>query len=338
MEGEAVVENKRIIFKGYIDGIPKETDMEVKSGGEGVGRSGGEEPLPLLRSLHARAHAPILRLLHPPFPSRLGFGVSRVVDSDHPDFSAGDIVTGITGWEEYSVITRTQQLMRKILRQDDIPLSYYVGLLGMPGFTAYAGFYEVCSPKKGDYLFVSAASGAVGQLVGQLAKLHGCYVVGSAGTNQKVDLLKNKFGFDEAFNYKDEPDLDAALKRYLPKGIDIYFDNVGGSMLDAALLNMRVNGRIAVCGMVSEKSLSNPRGIHNLSNLIYKRVRMQGFLQSDYLHLMPRFLEDVGQLYKQGKIAYVEDMSNGLESAPAALVGLYSGKNVGKQVVCVCPE
>ncbi|XP_052186922.1 2-alkenal reductase (NADP(+)-dependent) isoform X3 [Diospyros lotus] len=267
-----------------------------------------------------------------------GFGVSRVVDSDHPDFSAGDIVTGITGWEEYSVITRTQQLMRKILRQDDIPLSYYVGLLGMPGFTAYAGFYEVCSPKKGDYLFVSAASGAVGQLVGQLAKLHGCYVVGSAGTNQKVDLLKNKFGFDEAFNYKDEPDLDAALKRYLPKGIDIYFDNVGGSMLDAALLNMRVNGRIAVCGMVSEKSLSNPRGIHNLSNLIYKRVRMQGFLQSDYLHLMPRFLEDVGQLYKQGKIAYVEDMSNGLESAPAALVGLYSGKNVGKQVVCVCPE
>ncbi|XP_052186923.1 2-alkenal reductase (NADP(+)-dependent) isoform X4 [Diospyros lotus] len=266
-----------------------------------------------------------------------GFGVSRVVDSDHPDFSAGDIVTGITGWEEYSLITRTQQL-RKIQRQDDIPLSYYVGLLGMPGFTAYAGFYEVCSPKKGDYLFVSAASGAVGQLVGQLAKLHGCYVVGSAGTNQKVDLLKNKFGFDEAFNYKDEPDLDAALKRYLPKGIDIYFDNVGGSMLDAALLNMRVNGRIAVCGMVSEKSLSNPRGIHNLSNLIYKRVRMQGFLQSDYLHLMPRFLEDVGQLYKQGKIAYVEDMSNGLESAPAALVGLYSGKNVGKQVVCVCPE
>lgn len=345
MEGDAVVENKRIIFKGYIDGIPKETDMEVKSGGGKMAArgSGGVVVKNLYLSCDPYMRGRMRQFYDsyiPPFlPGSVleGFGVSRVVDSDHPDFSAGDIVTGITGWEEYSLITRTQQL-RKIQRQDDIPLSYYVGLLGMPGFTAYAGFYEVCAPKKGDYLFVSAASGAVGQLVGQLAKLHGCYVVGSAGTNQKVDLLKNKFGFDEAFNYKEEPDLDAALKRYLPKGIDIYFDNVGGSMLDAALLNMRVNGRIAVCGMVSEQSLSNTQGIHNLGNLIYKRVRMQGFLQSDYLHLMPRFLEDVGQLYKQGKIAYVEDMSNGLESAPAALAGLYSGKNVGKQVICVCPE
>nr|DAD25131.1 TPA_asm: hypothetical protein HUJ06_026595 [Nelumbo nucifera] len=265
-----------------------------------------------------------------------GFGVSRVVESDNPNFKPGDLISGLTGWEKYSLITRTAQL-RKI-QQDDIPLSYHVGLLGMPGFTAYAGFYEVCSPKKGDYVFVSAASGAVGQLVGQLAKLYGCYVVGSAGTSQKVDLLKNKLGFDEAFNYKEEPDLNAALRRYFPQGIDIYFDNVGGPMLDAVLLNMRPHGRIAICGMVSQQSLSQTEGIHNLFMLIAKRIRMQGFLQSDYLHLFPRFLELIISYYKQGKIVYIEDMNEGLESAPASLVGLFSGKNVGKQVICVARE
>ena len=128
---------------------------------------------------------------------------------------------------------------------------------------------------------------------------------------------------------------DRNINRYFPQGIDIYFDNVGGEMLDAALVNMRIHGRIAVCGMVSEKDLSNTRGIRNLYNLITKRIRMQGFLQSDYLHLYPRFLEDVISLYKQGKIVYIEDMNEGLESAPSAFVGLFSGRNVGKQVIRV---
>ncbi|PIA40143.1 hypothetical protein AQUCO_02500092v1 [Aquilegia coerulea] len=263
-----------------------------------------------------------------------GFGISKVVDSDDPNFKIGDLVTGFTGWEEYSLMQKTEQL--KKIQPEDIPPSYYVGLLGMPGFTAYAGFYEVCSPKQGEYVFVSAASGAVGQLVGQLAKLHGCYVVGSAGTNQKVDLLKNKLGFDEAFNYKEEPDLDSALKRYFPQGIDIYFDNVGGSMLDAALLNMKIHGRIAVCGMVSQVSYTE--GIKNLFALITKRIRMQGFLQSDYIHLFPKFLEFITSNYKQRKIIYIEDMTVGLENAPDAFAGLFSGKNVGKKVICITHE
>lgn len=266
--------------------------------------------------------------------------MSRVLHSKNHNFKAGDVVAGLTGWEEYSVIHNTGQL-RKIQQDDDsvpLPLSYYVGLLGMPGFTAYAGFYEVCAPKKGESVYVSAASGAVGQLVGQLAKLHGCYVVGSAGTSQKVELLKKKLGYDDAFNYKTESDLDAALKRYFPKGIDIYFENVGGAMLDAVLLNMAIHGRIAVCGMVSQHSMSSWHGIHNLFTLISKQVRMQGFLQSDYLHLFPRFLEDVTAYYKQGKIVYIENMNEGLESAPAAFVGLFSGENVGKQVVRVASE
>ncbi|GFS43045.1 zinc-binding dehydrogenase family protein [Actinidia rufa] len=368
-------------------GIPKETDMEIKVGGSS--RTAKERPKGalLVKNLYLSCDPYMrgrMRQFHdsyiPPFvPGSVieGFGVSRVVHSDNPNFKTGDIVTGMTGWEEYSLIQEPQRL-RKIQQDDDIPLSYYVGLLGaLPEMgtsccfngwigahgllttdvyrqgrthdlnlgTAYAGFYllmpdfyEVCSPNKGDCVFVSAASGAVGQLVGQLAKLHGCYVVGSAGTDQKVDLVKNKFGFDEAFNYKEEPDLDAALKRYFPQGIDIYFDNVGGAMLDAALGNMRVHGRIAICGMVSEQNLFKPQGIHNLFHLISKRVTMRGFLQSDYLHLLPRFLEDVISYYKQGKIVYIEDMSRGLESAPAALAGLYSGKNVGKQVVCVARD
>ncbi|CAK9134617.1 unnamed protein product [Ilex paraguariensis] len=129
-----------------------------------------------------------------------------------------------------------------------------------------------------------------------------------------------------------------SLNRYFPQGIDIYFDNVGGAMLDAALLNMRIHGRIAICGMVSQHSLSDLQGIHNLFSLITKRTRMQGFLQSDYLHIFPRFLEDVTSLYKQGKVVYIEDMHKGLESAPAAFVGLFSGENVGKQIICVAHE
>ncbi|CDP04138.1 unnamed protein product [Coffea canephora] len=342
MVGE-MVENKQVIFKGYIEGVPKETDMELKVGNmiklEAPKGSGAF----LVKNLYLSCD-PYMRgrmrdfqgSYIPPFnPGSVieGFGVSEVLDSDNPNLRPGDLVSGLTGWEEYSLIYKTEQL-RKI-EPDDIPFSYYVGLLGMPGFTAYAGFYEVCAPKKGDYVFVSAASGAVGQLVGQLAKLHGCYVVGSAGTSEKVDILKNKLGFDEAFNYKEEQDLDAALKRYFPEGIDIYFDNVGGAMLDAALLNMRIHGRIAVCGMVSQHSISSPEGQHNLLALISRRIRMQGFLQSDYLHLFPRFLENVISLYKEGKIVYIEDMHEGLESGPAAFVGLFSGKNVGKQVIRV---
>ncbi|GMY32957.1 2-alkenal reductase (nadp(+)-dependent) [Fagus crenata] len=208
----------------------------------------------------------------------------------------------------------------------------------MPGMTAYAGFHEVCSPKKGEYVFVSAASGAVGQLVGQFAKLFGCYVVGSAGSKEKVELLKNKFGFDDAFNYKEEHDLDAALKRYFPEGIDIYFENVGGKTLDAVLLNMRVHGRIAACGMISQYNLDQPEGVKNLMCLIYKRIHMQGFTVRDYYHLYPKFLDIVLSYIKEGKIVYVEDIAEGLESGPAALVGLFSGRNVGKQVVVVARE
>ncbi|KAF5942263.1 hypothetical protein HYC85_019905 [Camellia sinensis] len=205
----------------------------------------------------------------------------------------------------------------------------------MSGMTTYAGFYELCSPKQGEYVFVSAASGAVGQLVGQFAKLSGCYVVGSAGTKENVDLLKNKFGFDEAFNYKEE-DLEAALKRFFPNGIDIYFENVEGKMLDA--LNMRLRGPIDLCGMISQYNLEHPKGVHNLFCLITKRVFMEGFIVHDYYHMYPKFLDMILPHIKEGNITYVEDIGEGLESAPATLIGLFARHNVGNQVVVVARE
>ncbi|KAM4105655.1 hypothetical protein ACB094_04G008100 [Castanea mollissima] len=339
------VSNKQVIFKDYFTGFPKESDMylttstiklKVPEGSNGV----------LLKNLYLSCD-PVMRILmqrvvpkgfsnYTPGSPINGYGVAKVLDSGHPDFKAGDLVWGSARWEEYSLITATEGL-RKITHSD-VPLSYYTGLLGMPGMTAYAGFHEVCSPKKGEYVFVSAASGAVGQLVGQFAKLLGCYVVGSAGSKEKVDLLKNKFGFDDAFNYKEEHDLDAALKRYFPEGIDIYFENVGGETLDAVLLNMRDHGRIAVCGMISQYNLDQPEGVKNLMCLIYKRIHMTGFTVRDYYHLYPKFLDTVLPYIKEGKIAFVEDIAEGLESGPAALVGLFSGRNIGKQVVVIARE
>ncbi|GAY68363.1 hypothetical protein CUMW_263550 [Citrus unshiu] len=339
-----MVRNKQVILKDYVSGFPKETDMymtkssielQVPKGSNGVLLKNLYLSCdPYMRPRMTNIKGSYVESFKPGMPIS-GYGVAKVLDSENPEFKKGDLVWGMTGWEEYSLVTAPHLFK---IQHTDVPLSYYTGILGMPGMTAYAGFYEVCSPKQGECVFISAASGAVGQLVGQFAKLLGCYVVGSAGSKDKIDLLKNKFGFDEAFNYREEPDLNEALKRYFPEGIDIYFENVGGKMLDAVLLNMKIHGRIAVCGMISQYNLDRPEGVHNLMYLVTKRVRMEGFLVRDYYHLYPKFLEMIIPHIKEGKIVYVEDMAEGLESAPAALIGLFSGQNVGKQVVAVAPE
>ncbi|XXG44555.1 hypothetical protein AAC387_Pa01g4324 [Persea americana] len=358
--GEAEIPNKRIILKDYVTGSPKEDDMVLTSCTSKSKVPEGSKAV-LVKNLYLSCDPYMRALMSKPIPQSyansyvpgsaiIGYGVGKVVDSGHPDFKAGDLVWGLTGWEEFSLISMPQQLIK--IKDTDVPLSYYTGILGMPGLTAYVGFHEICSPKKGETVYVSAASGAVGQLVGQFAKLMGCYVVGSAGSKEKdsahtsfwstwevkVDLLKNKFGFDDAFNYKEEHDLNAALKRCFPEGIDIYFENVGGSMLDAVLLNMKVHGRIAVCGLMSQYNLTQQEGVHNLFCVVTKRIRMQGFLEPDHEHKYPQFLELIIQYIREGKITYVEDVAEGLESAPSALIGLFSGRNVGKQVVLVARE
>ncbi|XP_004241896.1 2-alkenal reductase (NADP(+)-dependent) [Solanum lycopersicum] len=339
------VSNKQVILKHFVTSDLKESDMEFKNTTIKLNVPEGCNAM-VLRNLFLSCD-PYMRLRMKKFEGSYiesftpgspitGYGVAKVLESGDSNFQKGDLVLGRTGWEEYSIVTATPTLFK--IHDKDVPLSYYTGILGMPGLTAYAGFYEVCSPKKGETVFVSAASGAVGQLVGQFAKMLGCYVVGSAGSKEKVDRLKSTFGFDEAFNYKEEQDLDAALKKYLPDGIDIYFENVGGKMLDAVLLNMKIHGRIAVCGMISQYNLEQTEGVHNLFCLISKRIRMEGFLVHDYYHLYPKYLDMIIPQIKAGKVVYVEDIAEGLESAPSALVGLFSGRNIGKQVVMVSRE
>ncbi|KAH0736737.1 hypothetical protein KY285_012444 [Solanum tuberosum] len=217
---EEVMNNKQIILKHYVEGYPKESDMEFKNNNITLNVPEGSNVVvlknlylscdPYMRSRMSKLEGSYVQSFTPGSPIT-GCGVAKVLKSGDSNFQEGDLVWGMTGWEEYSIVTATQSALFKI-HDKNVPLSYYTGILGMPGMTAYVGFYEICSPKKGETVFVSAASGAVGQLVGQFAKMLGCYVVGSAGTKEKVDLLKNKFGFDEAFNYKEEKDLVAALK------------------------------------------------------------------------------------------------------------------------------
>ncbi|TMW82634.1 hypothetical protein EJD97_005491 [Solanum chilense] len=340
---EEVMNNKQIILKHYVEGYPKESDMEFKNNNIKLNIPEGSNVVvlknlylscdPYMRSRMSKLEGSYVQSFTPGSPIT-GCGVAKVLKSGDSNFQEGDLVWGMIGWEEYSIVNATQSALFKI-HDKNVPLSYYTGILGMPGMTAYVGFYEICSPKKGETVYVSAASGAVGQLVGQFAKMLGCYVVGSAGTKEKVDLLKNKFGFDEAFNYKEEKDLVAALKRYFPNGIDIYFENVGGKMLDAVLMNMKLHGRIAVCGMISQYNLDKTEGVHNLFCLITKRIRMEGFLVSDHYHLYPKYLEMIIPQIKAGNVVYVEDIAEGLENAPKALVGLFYGRNVGKQLVMV---
>ncbi|CAN1328267.1 2-alkenal reductase (NADP(+)-dependent) [Linum perenne] len=349
----ATVSNKQVILNDYVSGFPKKSDMSIAVGTIQLKLPDSGAGAVLLKNLYlscdpymrprmSKGSGSYVASFHPGSPLN-GLGVAKVMETrGDSEFQRGDLVWGMTSWEEYTVTTQPGQLFK--IHHTDVPLSYYTGILGMPGMTAYVGLYELCSPKKGDYVFISAASGAVGQLVGQFAKVAGCYVVGSAGTNQKVstivevDLLKNKFGFDEAFNYKEEQDFDVALKRYFPEGIDIYFENVGGKMLDAVLTNMKLNGRIAVCGMISQYNLEKHEGVHNLTNLISKRIKMVGFIVNDHYHLYNKYLEMVLPNIREGKIVYVEDIAQGLESGPDALVGLFYGRNLGKQVIKVSDE
>ncbi|TYI91634.1 hypothetical protein E1A91_D02G006900v1 [Gossypium mustelinum] len=339
-EKNAVVSNKKVIFKDYVSGFPKESDMAVTVDENLTLKVAGDSKGILVKNLYLSCD-PYMRLsmtnrssgifgTYTPGAPITGFGVGKVIDSRNPEFKEGDLVWGLTGWEEYSLLKSSEGLFK--IHHTDIPLSYYIGILVVIQllvnfFFSYPTMkdYEVCAPKKGEYVLVSAASGAVGQLVGQFAKLMGCYVVGSAGTQDKVELLKNKFGFDDTFNYKEEPDLNAALKRpvymYFPEGIDIYFENVGGKMLDAVILNMRVHGRIAVCGMISQYNHDQPEGVHNLMSIVYKR-----------------FLDFILPYIREGKVKYVEDIVEGLENGPAAIIGLFSGRNVGKQVVVIAPQ
>ncbi|HAA54327.1 MAG TPA: NADP-dependent oxidoreductase [Myxococcales bacterium] len=259
-----------------------------------------------------------------------GGAVGEVIESNLEGFDVGDFVFNMQGWREYFLSDG------KGLRKVDpsiAPLSAHLGVLGMPGITAYAGLFEVGELKEGEQVFVSGAAGAVGSLVGQFAKLKGCYVAGSAGSEKKITFLKETLGFDAAFNYK-EGNLHEQIKKVCPKGIDVYFENVGGPMLEAVLLQMNNFGRIPVCGMISQYNATEPTpGPSTIAALIPKRIKMQGFISFDHHHLMKDFTRDVGGWLKDGKLHVEETIVEGIEQAADAFLGLFDGTNTGKMIV-----
>jgi NADPH-dependent curcumin reductase CurA len=258
-----------------------------------------------------------------------GGAVGDVIESRAPEFKPGDVVTSNFGWREYFVASPKD--LHAVSREIQ-PLSAYLGALGMTGVTAWVGL-NLVDVKAGDVVFISGAAGAVGNVAGQLAKLRGCRVIGSAGSAEKVRVLREECGFDGAFNYKTGA-VPEQLNREAPEGIDVYFDNVGGETLEAALTCLRVHGRIVACGGISGYNAEAPRpGPSNLFNIITKRLTMKGFIVSDWLNRLPEFEQEVGAYFKAGKVKNMETVVHGIDRAVPAFLGLFQGQNIGKMVV-----
>jgi NADPH-dependent curcumin reductase CurA len=265
-------------------------------------------------------------------PMRAGV-VGEVVESNHTGFEAGDVVVGNLQWAEYAAVDGGELTS---VDPDVAPVSTALGVVGMPGRTAYFGLLDVAQPKPGDTVVVSGAAGAVGSVVGQLAREAGCRVVGFAGSDTKTEWLTDELGFDAAINYKTTDNLGAALADAAPDGVDVYFDNVGGPITDTVFDQLNVDARVAVCGQISQYNATElPTGPRKLGTLIEKRARVEGLLVGDFA---PRFEEATKRLagwVADGTIQYRETVTEGFENAPEAFLGLFEGENVGKQLVKV---
>jgi NADPH-dependent curcumin reductase len=328
------VTNRRITLAARPVGLPAASDFEL--GEANVPEPGAGEVLvrtlwlsldPYQRGRMSTAHSYAR-------PVELGEvitaeGVAEVVESRDPRYGAGEIVAGSFGWQEYAVARAGS-----VRRVDPAlaPVQTALHVLGMTGLTAYFGLYDVARPLPGETVVVSAASGAVGQVVGQLARIAGCRAVGLAGSSEKVADLAD-YGYETGIDYRRD-DLGDALKAACPDGVDVYFDNVGGVVSDAVFRRLALGARVAVCGLISQYNLAEPElAPRNLGFFIVKRVRMQGFLVTDYAHRFPAVLRQLGRWVADGSLRYREDVVEGLEHAPQAFIGLMRGENRGKLLV-----
>jgi NADPH-dependent curcumin reductase len=278
------------------------------------------------RMTEMRSYTPPFNLGQP----LTGGSVGEVVESRNPRFAKGDLVIGMLNWASHTV--HDGQGLRKI--EASAPLSAYLGVLGMPSFTAWYGMKHICKPKAGQTVFVSAATGAVGQVAGQLAKLAGARVVGCAGEEDKCVWAVREAGYDACFNHRAERDYGAVLDKLCPQGIDADFENVGGRLFHAVFERMNNFGRIAFCGAISEYQDSAPMaGPHKMFSIVQKRLTIQGFIVSDHVALMGEFVNEVGGLLRSGKLKSRETVVEGLAKAPQAFIGLLKGENFGKLVV-----
>ncbi|XP_020238223.1 2-alkenal reductase (NADP(+)-dependent) [Cajanus cajan] len=265
------------------------------------------------------------------------FAVGKVIGSRESKYSEGDVVLVPSApLAEYCIIP-SSTIARKIHAATGISLPHYLSALGVPGFAAWVGIVVLGDPKPGSNVFISAASGAVGTIAGQLAKIRGCRVIGSTGSDQKVKLIKEEFGYDDGFNYNKESDFDAALSKYFPDGIDVYLDNVGGKMLESVLNHVNKHARISLCGMISQynKVWTEREGVRNLLNMVGKEVRMEGFMLESYWHRFGDFAKEMEGYIKEGKVTSKNKINVGIESFLDSLASLFSSSNIGKVVVQV---
>lgn len=267
-----------------------------------------------------------------------GGSVGQVIRSKNGTFAEGDYVCGFAagGWREYHL---TDGMMFQKVDPALAPLQCYLGVLGMPGLTAYSSLLRIGEPKQGETVFVSAAAGAVGSVVCQIAKIKGCHVVGSAGSDDKCRWLTDQAGIDGAVNYRTAKSLFAEVSRACPKGIDIYYENVGGEHLETALELMNNRGRLVMCGMISMyNALEAPPGPRNLVNVIGRSLKMQGFVVSDFIDMVPQFYADMGGWLAAGRMKWQETVHEGIANAPQAFLGLFRGDNAGKMLVRLGPD
>ncbi|HEY7074381.1 MAG TPA: NADP-dependent oxidoreductase [Solirubrobacteraceae bacterium] len=317
------------------DGEPRPADFELAevevpepAAGELVVRNAFMSVDPYMRGRmdDRRSYVPPFRLGEP----LSGGAVGEVVASRAPGLAAGDAVLHDLGWREYA---RLPAAGARKVDTSAAPPSAYLGVLGMPGFTAYVGLLDVAALRDGDVVFVSAAAGAVGSLAGQIAKLRGHTVIGSAGSPEKVAHVRDELGFDVAFDYHYAP-VFGQLRRAAPDGIDVYFDNVGGDHLEAAIGALRRGGRVALCGAISNYNTPAATGIRNLGLAIGKRLQLRGFIVSDHADRRPAFEQEVGAWVREGRVKFRETIvDGGVDAAPQAFIDLLRGANVGKMVV-----
>jgi NADPH-dependent curcumin reductase CurA len=322
-KGEPTVDNFRLV----------ETPVPELKDGEVLVRNHfmSLDPYMRMRMSDAKSYA----LPQPLDKVMLGGTAGEVVASLQADFAVGDKVVGPGGWQEYSVIDANQRGALRKVDATHIPLSAYLGTVGMPGVTAWYGLVKIIAPKAGDTVVVSAASGAVGSVVGQLAKLRGCRAVGLAGGTEKCRYVVDELGFDVCIDYRLHPDLKSlstALRDACPNGIDGDFENVGGITLDAVLQQMNAFGRIAVCGMIAGYS-GEPIPITQPQLILQSRLKVEGFIVSEHMEVWPEALKEIGGLVAAGKLKYRETIAQGIASAPEAFIGLLKGRNFGKQLV-----
>lgn len=332
----AEITSREIRLKRRPTGMPSETDFELAEvqlpepgEGEMLVRNIFMSVDPYMRGRmnDQASYIPPFELSKP----LEGGCVGQVAASRNDRFKVGDYVLGMNGWREYYISDGSD-----IVKIDPGlgPIQAYLGVLGMPGMTGYAGLLEIGQPKGGETVFVSAASGAVGSVVSQIAKIKGCRVVGSAGSDEKVAWLLDTAGIDRAINYKSVQDLSLELGKLCPEGIDIYFESVGGKHLEAAIDNMKTFGRIVLCGMISQYNATRREpGPGNLFLAVTKRLTLRGFIVTDHMDRRMQFYADMGKWIREGRIKWKETIVGGLENAPKAFIGLFKGENFGKMLV-----